>query len=103
MKIFQLDGGRYLELKDCGALQPFSEASLLKQIMTVVEDITRGESTCLVFSKEEEAQVTALSYLVVGGLHANQGLGHIRYGIDLFLSPLLRPEGLLMTFVPATT
>ncbi|MFZ2167523.1 MAG: hypothetical protein WAV50_01485 [Minisyncoccia bacterium] len=102
MKIFQLVGGKYQSFKDCDALQPFSEASLLAQIVSNAADIGRGDSTCLVFSKEEEARVAELSELVVGKLQVNQGMGHTRYGIDLLLSALLHPAGLCMTYVPAS-
>lgn len=102
MKIFQWNGSEWQGFRDCGALRPFSEASLFQQIVAVAPDITSGESRRLVFSKEEMAQMSALSDLVIGGLQVNRGLGRTVSGIDLLLSPLLQPEGLYPAYIPAS-
>ncbi|MBI4088520.1 hypothetical protein HY415_00260 [Candidatus Kaiserbacteria bacterium] len=108
MKIFQLDryggkhrAGKYRELRGCGELRPFTEASLLTQILDVTGPTDVGGSEFLVFSKEEEDRVIALVNLVIGGLEVNQGLGHVRRGVELVLSPLLSPTGLYLKHIPA--
>ena len=108
MKIFQLNryggkqrAGKYYELRGCGELRPFTEASLLTQILDVTGPTDVGGAEFLVFSKEEEAHVIALANLVLGGLEVNQGLGHVRRGVELLLSPLLSPAGLYLKHIPA--
>src|ERR1019366_5906028 len=84
---------------------PFSELSLLEQIMNAVREIPQELPTAdqkwLVFSQAEEAQVTVLADQGVGGMRANQGLGHGMQGSPLLLMRLFSGTGLYVSFFPA--
>jgi len=87
-----------VEIKDVGSLRPFSEISLLAQILPYFEKIT---NTCvLVFSKEEVAQMDVLSNQVIGGLQTDQGLGRTQQGANLLLGTLLKYEGMFCSYIP---
>lgn len=95
MKLYQIERNtRTLrELKDFGALRPFSEISLMVQILKVVEDLD-DNSKAILFSRTDEQQITALSEQVLGSpqMHSDHGPG--RYGAKLLVERLLskRPD-----------
>lgn len=92
---------KYRRLFSCGALRPFTEMSLVEQILNAVKLMSKNDCEYIVFSKEESDQVHALAKQVVGGLRTNQGLGHGIEGTQLLLWPLLRQSGLSLTSIPA--
>lgn len=109
MKLFQLKQGAgvFMEIQDYGDLRPFSEVSLLLQIMQIMDTTQKlpqvlvGGQRWLVFSPTEEAQVAVLSEQIVGGLKTDQGLGHGMSGSVLLLTKLLSQIGLYVSYFPA--
>ena len=94
-----------MKSKNAGDLVPFCVISLVAQIMTAIrqlpDDTMRDDQKWLVFSPQEEAQITALSNQAIGGLETNQGLGHGMSGNRLFLTKILDRTGLYVTGFPA--
>ena len=106
MKIFGFKVGskEFVVIKDCGELKPFTEASLLAQLLAAddgVEEVIDGyDQMWVVFSPSDEDQISNLSSKVVGDLEIDRGLGHKISGNNLLLTKLLDGTGLYVSAFP---
>jgi hypothetical protein len=95
MKLFQIDrAARTLkELRDLGNLRPFSEISLMVQILKAAEEMA-DNSKAILFSHADEQQIVELSERVLGSLEMHSDHGPGRHGAKLLVERLLckRPD-----------
>lgn len=102
MQVERYDGTQkdYLPVSDAGELAPFTETSLLAQILERINRLPKDGSRFLVFSVKEELTIMKFLGQVVGGPHLERSFRQQKRSEEILLDILLRPVGWNTTLVP---